>query len=217
VKAWKDSLTDWLLRIAVLVPFLYFGAQLIAAPFFPNYSFLRQVASELGSSTAPYPWILNTGLFMVGVATLVGGIGFFLGLRRHGVSRTLCWLVAILMTLSAVGTLKAGIYPLPDPRHASGGFLGVALLIVPILLTISIWKDRNARGIRTYLLLSLAVVACCVPIVSGAVRIDMQGYGGLVQRVFAASVFPPLAVVAIYLLRAKAERMGATGSVRHQP
>jgi hypothetical membrane protein len=198
-----DSLTDAALWIAFIVPFAYFGAQLVAAPFYPGYDFFRQVASELGSGSAPRPWILNTGLFIVGGATVIGSVGLLLGLRRNGVHPVLAWLAGLVMAVSAVGTLKAGIYPMPDPRHASGGLLGASLMIVPLLLTISLWKDPNAKSVRLYLICSLLLVVCCIPFVSGAIQINLDGYRGLVQRVFALAVFPPIAVVALYLLRAR--------------
>ena len=40
-----------------------------------------------------------------------------------------------------------------------------------------------------------------VPIMSGSTSLDNRAYGGLFQRLFALTVFPPIAVCAYYLLR----------------
>lgn len=186
------------LKVTVTVPFLYFGAQLVAAPFYPDYSFVRNVASELGSDKAIYPWILNTGLFLVGGSTLVGAFAFLTGLKRYGAAKGIAWIVATLMVLSGIGTIKAGIYPLPDPRHSNWGFLSAALMLTPLCLLIALWRSA---GVRWYLVGSLILVGCCIPVFAGATQIDRQSYAGLIQRVFALAVFPPVGVSAWHLLQ----------------
>ena len=51
----RDPLTILLLALAVLIPFIYYGIQIYAASFNPGYSFIHQVASELGSTRAVHP------------------------------------------------------------------------------------------------------------------------------------------------------------------
>ena len=43
------------LGFAIAVPLLYYGVQLVAAPFFPDFSVLSTTASELGSDRSPRP------------------------------------------------------------------------------------------------------------------------------------------------------------------
>ena len=45
----------------VAVPLLYFGAQAIAAPFFPDFNFWAHTASLLGSDLSTRPDVLNGG------------------------------------------------------------------------------------------------------------------------------------------------------------
>jgi hypothetical protein len=63
----RDRVTPILLRVGIAIPFLYFGLQLIAAPFYPGYSFVRNVASELGSDLARYPTPFNIGIMILGI------------------------------------------------------------------------------------------------------------------------------------------------------
>lgn len=194
------------LAVGVAVPFVYFGAQLTAAPFYPGYSFLSQVASELGSDKAPVPWILNTGIFLTGLATLAAAFGIGFGLRRIGTHPAWAWTTGILLALSSIGTIKAGIYPMPDPRHSSGGFLGMTMLLFPVALLAGLWKQSDAKGVKAYLGFAIVCILACIPVVTGRAGIDPQGnYKGLIQRVFAASAFPPIAVGAWYLRRRPAQ------------
>jgi hypothetical membrane protein len=53
--------TVWALYAAIAMPLIYFGTQLIAAPFYPGYSFAQDTASMLGTTTSRQPWIFNLG------------------------------------------------------------------------------------------------------------------------------------------------------------
>src|SRR3954454_13092742 len=64
-----------LLGLAVALPFVYFGIQLAAAPFYPGYSFLTRDASTLGSDGSTAPWIFNGGPLLVGTLELVTAAG----------------------------------------------------------------------------------------------------------------------------------------------
>ena len=63
----------WALYAAIAMPVIYFGTQLVAAPFYPDYSFSRDTASMLGTTDSHHPWIFNLGAMLTGVAGLVGG------------------------------------------------------------------------------------------------------------------------------------------------
>jgi hypothetical membrane protein len=74
----KEKVLTFALRIGVAVPFLYLGIQIIAAPFFPGYSFLSMEASLLGSDLAIYPAIFNIGAIITGIVTIIARLDFFL-------------------------------------------------------------------------------------------------------------------------------------------
>jgi hypothetical membrane protein len=123
----------------VLVPLVYFGAQLAAAPFYPGYSFLVNSASQLGSDASTFPALFNGGAI---------GIGIFVG-----------------------------------------------------LLT-AFWAVRDGRAMRGYLWLTLLMFAALAPTMSGITPVDMNRYGGLMQRIAALVLYLPSAVTAWWLIRA---------------
>ena len=57
-----------LLGFGIAVPLLYYGVQVVAAPFYSGFSFLSTTASELGSDGSTRPSIFNAGAILVGIA-----------------------------------------------------------------------------------------------------------------------------------------------------
>lgn len=210
-----DRVTLTGLRAGVAVPLLYFGIQLLAAPFYPGYSFLARDASTLGSPGSTFPAIFNGGAIVTGVAMVGAALGFFRALRRFGVGPVVSWLVAGALIGGAAGNLNAGLHPLPDPRHSSGllASLGAGLFLVPVLLPVALWRLEGARGLRRYLGLNLVVVLALVPVMSGLVQrwgmmagVELPGlqsllnnYQGVLQRIAALTVFVPIGVAATFL------------------
>ena len=131
--------TTLMLWAALAMPLLYFGVQLMAVPFYPGYHFATDTASMLGTSVSRHPGIFNTGAILTGIAGLAGAFGLFLGLRRS----TAGWLrilIAIALLSNGVMSLKAGLYPMPDPRHTTWQFLLFPVLITPLLLLGASWR-----------------------------------------------------------------------------
>ena len=143
------QVTIWALYVAIAMPVIYFGTQLVAAPFYPDYSFSQDTASMLGTTDSRHPWIFNLGAIVTGAAGLAGAFGLFRALR------TVTWtalagLVALCVVANRVLSVKAGIFPMPDPRHASWQFLMPAILATPLLLLVALW--RQGVALRAYLL-----------------------------------------------------------------
>ena len=187
--------TTLMLWAAFAMPLIYFGVQLAAAPFYPGYHFATDTASMLGTSASRHPEIFNTGAILTGVAGLVGAFGLFLGLPRV----TPLWLrilIAIGMISNGVMSLKAGLYPMPDPRHASWQFLLFPTLITPLLLLGATWR---ILWLRTYLLLNMACLLCLLPFMMHRMAPILPE--GTMQRLFALVIFVPVGVVAMALLR----------------
>ncbi len=184
----------------MVVPVLYFGSQLAAAPFYPGYSFITNSASQLGSDRSQWPAILNTGAILTGVASLLSAPGFVVGLTGAGGRRV--WAVACGLCVASTGAaaIWAGSFPMPDPRHNPGA-LGAGTFLAPIVLLLAVWRIPGARWLRVYLLVTLAVFAGLIPIMSGMTPVDLARFGGLMQRVGTLVLYFPPAVVAAYLLR----------------
>src|SRR2546421_11381648 len=113
-------ITRTLLRIGILVPFLYFGTDFVSSLFYPGYSHVRQYASELGVASAPHSQIFNAGMVMTGLAALLAAPGFVAALRKLRCHATLSWLTFATIICFGVAMLMAGFFPWPDRRH--GGF-----------------------------------------------------------------------------------------------
>src|SRR5215207_7095512 len=98
----KEKVLAFALRSGIMVPILYFGTQLLASPFFPDYSFLSMVASLLGSDLAPYPAIFNSGAIITGIATIIASVGFLLAFKQLGTNPFLTWLTSLAVFLNGL-------------------------------------------------------------------------------------------------------------------
>ena len=190
-----------MLGAGIAVPLAYYGAQVVAAPFFAGFSVVGTTASELGSDRSTRPWILNTGAILTGIAALLASIGFLRALRRLGVPSLLAWLPFIAVVATGAASLWAGIHPMPDPRHAGHPSLLIAMIALPIVLAAATWRVVSSRPYRGYLVATILLLLVMVPIMSGMTRLDTHAYRGLFQRIFALTVFAPIGVAAYVLAR----------------
>jgi len=190
------QVTLWTLYAAIAMPLIYFGTQLVAAPFYPGYSFSQDTASMLGTTASRQPWILNLGAILTGVAGVAGAFGFFRALPTV-TWRALALLVGLCVLANGVLSLKAGMFPMPDPRHASWQFLMFPILAAPVLLLIALW--RSGMALRMYLLLNLAALLLMMPVMMH--KMAPVFAEGTMQRLFALVVFVPVGVAGYALVR----------------
>lgn len=187
--------TTLMLWAALAMPLLYFGVQLMAAPFYPGYHFATDTASMLGTSLSRHPGIFNTGAILTGIAGLVGAFGLLLGLRG-ATARWICILIAIGVLSNGVMSFKAGLFPMPDPRHATWQFLLFPTLLTPLLFLSATWR---ILWLRIYLLLDVACLLYLLPYMMHRMAPILPE--GTMQRLFALVIFVPIGVVALALLR----------------
>jgi hypothetical membrane protein len=178
------------------MPVIYFGAQLVAARFYPNYSFAQDTASMLGTATSTQPWIFNLGAVLTGVAGLCGAFGLVHALRKV-TWKALALLVGLCVVANGVLSLKAGMFPMPDPRHGSWQFLMFPTLAAPVLLLISLW--RQSILLRMYLGCNAVALLVMVPLMMH--RAAPVFAEGTMQRLFALTVFVPVGVAGYALVR----------------
>lgn len=190
--------TALMLWAALAMPLLYFGVQLIAAPFYPGYHFATDTASMLGTSASLHPGIFNSGAILTGIAGLAGAFGLFLGLRGAA-PQWLRIVIAIGVLSNGAMSLKAGLYPMPDPRHTTWQFLLFPVLLTPLLLLAATWR---VPWLRIYLLLNVICLLCLIP--SMMHRMAPIFPEGVMQRLFAFVIFVPVGVVALALLQRRA-------------
>ena len=213
----KEQFMMVALRIGIAVPFLYFGIQIIAAPFYPNYSFLARDASTLGSDGSNFPAIFNVGSIIIGIIFLLVAWGFLVALQRLNVSSILAWITSLALVGCALASINAGIFPLPDPRHTDGflALFGVGTLLLPFLLPASLWRLRDAQPVKLYFIVNVIAILALIPFMTGLIQrisimagVDLPGfqnflnnYQGLLQRIAALLVFPPIGISAYFLAK----------------
>jgi hypothetical membrane protein len=216
------------LGMGIAVPFLYFGVQFAAAPFYPGYSFLARDASTLGSPGSSLPAVFNIGAICVGILMFIAAWGFLRAFRFLGVRNFIAWPTALAILSGGLGSLNAGLFPLPDPRHATGALAscGVGIFLLPFLLPLAMWKLLDRGHVAKYFITNIIALVALFPIMSGLVQRSgvltgaamlwyqtfLNNDQGLLQRIFALIVFVPIAVSAISLLQLL--RRGASSGLR---
>ncbi len=202
----SDDFTLASLGFAIAIPLLYYGVQVVAAPFFPDFSVLGTIASELGSDRSTRPWVFNAGAILAGIAAIVGSIGLQRALRRLGTHPIVAWLTLLAVAGTGLSLIWGGIYPLPDPRHGGHPSLGIAILAVPFVLSLALWRLGVSRAIKAYLIATIVLLLVLLPMMM--IGLNMHAYDGLLQRIFALTIFVPISVAALVLAR----RIGAAPS-----
>jgi hypothetical membrane protein len=191
------------LTSAACMPIFYFGMQIAAAPFYPGYSFTHQVASMLGTSDSRHPWIFNGGALLTGIAAIGGSFGLYEAFRTTD-DRWLSSLLGVAVAWTGVMSIKAGMFPLPHPRHGTKGL--ILILLTPTLMLIGIGKQGHFPRLRAYLFLSTLLLVPIVFATKGKLTIPGIGWGTL-QRLFALAAFVPIGVVGFFLLRREQRRL----------
>lgn len=189
----RNFLDGILLMAAILVPVLYFGAQLAALPFFPGYNVFRDVASVLGTGGCRQPWIFNLGAILTGVAALGGAIGLYQAFRST-TNIVISALIGTSLAATGVVSIRAGLFPMPDPRHGDWGFLSFFTVALPLLFFLGLWGKQGVTKLRVYLVASTLLVLFLLPLLTHSVAIEAL-QPGTVQRLLAVAAFAPVGVV----------------------
>jgi hypothetical protein len=156
--------------------------------------------------------VFNAGAVLIGVVLFVGAWGFFQAMRRREVPVALTWLTCLALVAGGVGSVNAGLHPLPDPRHTDGliAAVGAGLFLVPLLLLPVARRMQSGVALNRYLIVNLAVVFGLALVMSGLVQrfsimagTELPGLQeflnqnqGLLQRIAAVAVFVPIGVCA---------------------
>lgn len=197
----RTRATVVLLGFGVASPVLYFGAQLVCGLMTDGYSFLREAASDLGTSDRPYHRFFNLAALATGCSLFGGGIGLLLFSTRPIRHRVATIVVAICCLSAGAAAVTAGLYPLPDERHG-GGPIGAGLFVAPFAVAFAL---RDRVRLRPYLGLNIAIFVAGGAILSQG----NPAIAGLGQRLLAGAVFPALAFVCGLALRVVSVRTPA--------
>ena len=193
-----------LLRAAIAVPVIYFATLIVASLLYPGYSHLTQYASELGSATARWPLVFNTGTVAGGLLAIAGGVGFFLVLRRVA-HPALAALTGLCVALFGVGFVFGGLFPMPDPRHGGYG-TGFAVHLAPVFLVAAIWNARKPGWLTPFLLGVIGYMTAMFLVMMGIGELVTRANVGAFQRMYALGILPWIGVVAWALDRGMIQR-----------
>lgn len=184
------------LKAGVAIPFFYFGSVVASALFYPGFSFVRQFASELGAVGAPHPQILNAGLVMVGVMSLIAAFGFWRAFGHLDARPILARLTCYVVGMFGVGILMAGIFPIPNYLMHSGFGLSLPVIIGPVLLAAALKARRDARRLRNYLLVTNILIVVMLVFYIACTHTDFVGIG---QLLYSLTAIPWMGVSAYAL------------------
>jgi len=180
------------LRAAICTPILYFTAVLLAACFYPGFSFTRQFASELGMDGTPHPWILNSGIILVGLACISSTFGFYGALTdMRARPMPTRWFTAFIGCFG-FAIVMAGVFPHPDWRHSGFG-LSFPIAAAPALLAAALWDNQRHALLRRYLLINNALMILLILLFVSATRSRVVG---LFQLLYSLAAIPWIGVAA---------------------
>jgi hypothetical membrane protein len=208
----KRHVTSIMLWSGVLVPVLYFGTQLVRGPFVEGggYSFRRNAASDLGAVGVPGASWFNAMAVASGLGAIVVSLGWWHALDHWAVGWIRRGPVCVALVSIGVASITAGLFPLPDERHG-GGALRAGLFALPLLLVLATVRSQVVTWIRRYAVANLLLFVLAALPFSGATGVDPTVNEGVLQRILALAVFPPIAVVSAAALcehRPRAHRVG---------
>ena len=185
------SVPDLTLTAATLGPLVFVGAWLVGGALQPDgYSAVRQSVSSLAVAGAAQPWIMTTGLYVVGGCQLLTAAG--LTQMRRG--------ARAFLALGGVAGLGVAYFPQPEhgPKEASAHIVFATLCIVSLAVWPWFVKARGftadhpvgGRAVAAVTALFLALVAWVFVAGHGA------GALGVAERVdITVSTLWPLVIV----------------------
>lgn len=188
--------TRLMLLTGVLTPILYAALLYTAGAFYPDFSHIRQLASELGADGAPYGGapFFNVGLMLVGCAGFTGGIGLFKGLRVLGKGVFVALIASFTMSAPYLTLVTSGLFPLPSPWHANF-LLVLAANFAPVFGAVAVFATPIAASVRLMLVLGFVVGLVVFAMAIGVGELVVEENRGLFWRAWAAVLMPLLAAL----------------------
>jgi hypothetical protein len=189
-----------LLTAIIAIPVLYYFALFVGAATYPGYSHVTRYASELGAAEAPYPWLFNDSIMIVGLCAILGGFGLAGALRE--LSGRQFWAIAAGLALATWGVsmVLAGWFPMPDDRHGGYG-LGFAGPPVPLFTRFALGAVPRSSGIRIFLAIIFIGSMLLFAIMMGVGGLVTSANVGIWQRINSGFGIPWLLVIGIWLMR----------------
>jgi hypothetical membrane protein len=199
---------------AVVGPVIFSAAWLVAWPLQEQYSPRREDISALAAVDAQDAWIMILGFIALGVGTTALGLGLMGALRgRSGrVGSVLVMAAGVGLGIAGLArndcsselsscavAAEAGDVSVHHQIHDLVSLLiFVALIVAQLLCARAFRQDSQWRDLRTYSLVSgLLTLALLVLYIADAI----DGWNGIVQRIFLAVPWIWIVVLGLRLLR----------------
>ena len=194
--AMPNNATKALLAAGIAMPVLYFAALFVAGAFYPGFSHIRQVASDLGADSAPYAYAtaFSVALVFVGLFGLAGSLGLFIGLRRVGAGRARSALAGLIPAMPSLSLMQSGVFPLPSPYHSTFVLL-LAGVLTPFVGAMALRALPGTAAVRWTLYAAFVASLIVVSFFFGVGGVVTEANLGLWLRIWAAISLPTLAIL----------------------
>lgn len=189
----RPAVLDRRLSLAGLVGPVVFWVLVITLGFLtPGYSHLHDAISDLGAIGAPYGVVQQANFVVLGL----GILAFVVVVDRQFRAGGWPWIGVVLVgLLGLLGAIGSGVFPvdpasgaqLTDQLHGIGVIVGFHAGLIGIPLTTRRLANEDAwpayHGRRATLGISAVVVASYAVFIG--LGLDVDGYGGIAQRLYA--------------------------------
>jgi uncharacterized protein DUF998 len=153
----RTTLERGLLICGILAPLLYVGGDILAAMWYPGYSYMNQSISQLSAIGAPTRPFVDTVGTVVGALVLAFGIGVWASAGRKRSLR----ITGMLMAIYGVLGFVEGQFPSSAMQLSGGLAANIVHLIVTganvLLITVFIGFGAAAHG-KGFRLYSIATI-----------------------------------------------------------
>ena len=165
-----------LIYTGYIIPFIFWLGIAYCGLITPDYNFLINQVSELGSIGSATQALFAFTLVFISLLSFI----FVFGLYKIAKERALNTIPILLILTYSVSILGAGLFPLPLPLH---GILGSPAMLLPLspLLSILLWKESKIAGIKIAALIILMIMFLGFLTLTPDILTD---YFGLKQRFF---------------------------------
>ena len=189
-----------LLPLALIaIPALYYFALIAGAATYPGYSHMTNYASELGAAEAPYPWLFNVSIMLVGAAAILSALLLPGALGDSGAHGLWPVLAAMALALWGASMVMGGLFPMPDDRHGAFG-LGLVAPLIPLFVLLALRPVDGSRAMQVFLAIVLVASVAMLAIMFGVGELVTLSNVGLFQRLNTAASIPWFAVLGLWLL-----------------
>lgn len=206
---WNSKLSWSLLIIAIVGDFIV--AYLLAL-FYPKYSHMKQVMSVLGNPESSVALFYNIWLVVLGILLIISAFNFYHVFSP--VSKSWALIGCVLLMVFAIGAgVLSGIFSVNENKeeesmaakiHGIGAGLGfIALAFIPLIVSLLLFKSddyKTAALSLFFFLLSLVFFVFFVISEKEVYKDSILGLSGLWQRLFLASMYMPLLLIALKLI-----------------